>query len=131
MARHAGAGGWQLQDRLRRDVIRQNGKRRLLFAPNRRVGKGVGSAAPQTKVSRTPCPRVLAQLPIMTAWVRRTRDFAIGKFRASAFAHPTRLCMFVESKENRALFRLWASGAASPRCKTVSGFRFRSIRATI
>src|SRR5262249_42467069 len=56
--------------------------------PRRRVGKGVGTAAPQIEVSRTPCPRVLVA-STCDAWARRTRGFTVQKGIAFAFAHPT------------------------------------------
>src|SRR5262249_14298995 len=89
-----------------------------------RVGKGAGNAVPQTKVSRAPCPRGLAQLRIMTAWARRTIGFLLVEFSASAhspsktgvrrpYGPPYKTVHYVESKENRSLFRLWARGAPS------------------
>src|SRR5262249_12394565 len=47
---------------------------------------------------------------VCDAWARRTIGIAAQKGRASAFAHPTVPCMFIESNENRPLFRLWARG---------------------
>src|SRR5947208_3779417 len=78
---------------------------------NRRVGKGGGTAVAHREVPRAPCPRVLAQLRIMTAWARRTRVFAIGKFRAGAFAHPTRPCITLSQKKIGPCLRLWARGS--------------------
>src|SRR5262245_13528803 len=45
-------------------------------------------------------------------WARRTRDFLCVGGRASAFAHPTALCILVESKENRPLFAALGQGVA-------------------
>src|SRR5262249_40122020 len=65
-----------------------------------RVGKGAGTTFRYVETSRAPCPRVLAQLRIMTAWARRTRVIVLGKFRASAFAHPTRLRITLSQTES-------------------------------
>src|SRR5262245_57469274 len=75
------------------------------------MGKGAGTALPFGEVSRAPCPRVLSQLRIMTAWARRTRVFAIGETSCQRLCPPYETVHYVESKENRPLFRLWARGS--------------------
>src|SRR5215831_6294955 len=46
----------------------------------------------------------------MTAWARRTIGFLLVEFSASAFAHPTRLCITLSQKKIGPCLRLWARG---------------------
>src|SRR5262245_61330401 len=45
-------------------------------------------------------------------WARRTRGFNVRQGCDTAFAHPTALCILVESKENRPLFAALGQGVA-------------------
>src|SRR5207244_7748629 len=86
----------------------------VLIRANTRVGKGAGTAYRRGPVFRAPCPRVLPSVGFGLRRVGTAHDRSCCADRScQRLCPPYETLHYVESKENRPLFRLWARGAPS------------------